>query len=128
MYWLYLYNQLKYNQIVHLAYRLYQMVINKDFTQKKRRMRKLFSVAIIIVATMFANIAIAQNITGKVTDEQNHPFPYVNVLLQRADSSYIAGTITAEDGTFTIKSSPEGCNLFYKKSYYNKYYKMKSLH
>ena len=84
------------------------MVINKDFTQKKRRMRKLFSVAIIIVATMFANIAIAQNITGKVTDEQNHPFPYVNVLLQRADSSYIAGTITAEYGTFTIKSTPEG--------------------
>ena len=71
-------------------------------------MRKLFSVAIIIVATMFANIAIAQNITGKVTDEQNNPFPYVNVLLQRVDSSYIAGTITAEDGTFTIKAEPGG--------------------
>ena len=84
------------------------MVINKDFTQKKRRMRKLFSVAIIIVATMFANIAIAQNIIGKVTDEQNNPFPYVNVLLQRVDSSYIAGTITAEDGTFTIKAEPGG--------------------
>ena len=57
---------------------------------------------------MFANLAIAQNITGKVLDEQNQPFPYVNVLLQKADSSYIAGTITAEDGTFTLKSTPDG--------------------
>ena len=68
-------------------------------------MKKLFSVALVLVATMFANMAIAQNITGKVLDEQNQPFPYVNVLLQKADSSYIAGTITAEDGTFTLKST-----------------------
>lgn len=71
-------------------------------------MKKLFSVALVLVATMFANTTFAQNITGKVLDELNQPFPYVNVLLQKADSSYIAGTITAEDGTFTLKSTPDG--------------------
>lgn len=57
---------------------------------------------------LFTNIAVAQTITGKVTDEQNQPFQYVNILLQTADSTYLAGTITAEDGTFAIAAHPQG--------------------
>lgn len=57
---------------------------------------------------LFTNIAVAQTITGKVTDEQNQPFQYVNILLQTADSTYLAGTITAEDGTFVIAAHPQG--------------------
>lgn len=71
-------------------------------------MKKLFFTVLVAVATLVQAASYAQNITGKVLDEHNQPFPYVNVLLQRADSSYIAGTITAEDGTFTLKSTPEG--------------------
>lgn len=71
-------------------------------------MKKLFFTVLVAVATLVQAASYAQNITGKVLDEQNQPFPYVNVLLQRGDSSYIAGTITAEDGTFTLKANPEG--------------------
>lgn len=45
------------------------------------------------------------NITGRVIDEQSQPIPFVNVvLLNRADSAFIMGTVTKDDGTFTIET------------------------
>ena len=38
------------------------------------------------------------NITGRVIDEQSQPIPFVKVvLLNRADSAFIMGTVTKDD-------------------------------
>ena len=44
----------------------------------------------------------AQNLTGKVLDEKNTPLAYANVILQTADSVYLAGTTTDVEGKFTL--------------------------
>ena len=47
----------------------------------------------------------AQNISGRVIDEQAKPMPFANVVLvSRADSAFIAGTVTKDDGTFSIST------------------------
>lgn len=49
---------------------------------------------------------IAQNLKGKVVDETGNPVSFANVvLLSRQDSSFVKGTISGEDGGFTINSS-----------------------
>lgn len=44
----------------------------------------------------------AQNLVGKVIDEKNTPLAYANVILQTADSVYLAGTTTNVDGKFEL--------------------------
>ena len=44
----------------------------------------------------------AQNLTGKVIDENREPLAYANVVLQTADSVFLAGTTTDLDGTFEL--------------------------
>ena len=53
---------------------------------------------------LFAVIAMtATTFTGTVIDENNQPFPFANVvLLTPGDSTFVAGTTTGLDGTFTI--------------------------
>ena len=51
---------------------------------------------------MMAAIVKAQTISGQLTDEQQKPLPYVNVILQTADSVYLAGTTTGLDGKFEL--------------------------
>lgn len=44
----------------------------------------------------------AQNLTGKVIDENRRPLAYVNVVLQTEDSVFLAGTTTNLDGKFEL--------------------------
>ena len=44
----------------------------------------------------------AQTISGMLIDEQHNPLPYANVILQTADSVYLAGTTTGLDGKFEL--------------------------
>ena len=44
----------------------------------------------------------AQNLTGKLVDEKNTPLAYANVILQTADSIYLAGTTTDVTGKFEL--------------------------
>ncbi len=56
-------------------------------------------------ATTFA---IAQNITGRIIDEQSQPMPFANVVLvNRTDSVFIAGAVTKDDGTFSISTDKQ---------------------
>ena len=68
------------------------------------------------ICTLFAwaNIA-AQSITGKVVDENNSPLDFVNVVLLNADSTYIAGTVTDENGGFLFEN-PQGNPKFVRLS------------
>ena len=57
----------------------------------------------LLLLSMFsaATFAIAQNITGHIIDEQSQPMPFANVVLvNRVDSTFIAGAVTKDDGTF----------------------------
>ena len=52
---------------------------------------------------LVAIASTAQGISGRVIDEQSQPMPFVNVVLvNRADSSFITGAVTKDDGTFSI--------------------------
>ena len=46
---------------------------------------------------------MAQSITGKVVGENNSPLDYVNVVLLKADSTYVSGTVTDENGAFLVE-------------------------
>ena len=63
-------------------------------------MKRLFTAILILVALPVS--MIAQNITGRVVDENESPLAYANVIVQRADSTYIDGTITDTTGRFSI--------------------------
>lgn len=54
--------------------------------------------------------AFSQNITGILVDEQNRPVAYANVILQKADSTYLTGTTTNLDGSFKL-SRPRDTKL-----------------
>lgn len=62
---------------------------------------------ICLTLLMFVNIiASAQTITGKVTDEQQQPIEFANiVLLSPVDSSFIQGVVSHEDGSFQIAAT-----------------------
>jgi len=66
--------------------------------------RFLFLLAMLSAATF----AIAQNITGRIIDEQSQPMPFANVVLvNRTDSVFIAGAVTKDDGTFSISTDKQ---------------------
>lgn len=51
--------------------------------------------------------AFSQNITGVLVDEQNRPVAYANVILQKADSTYLSGTTTDLDGSFKLSEQKD---------------------
>lgn len=61
--------------------------------------------SIFIVGFLLPVIAHAQSIKGRVVDEQSLPIAFANVvLLNLVDSAFIQGTITKNDGTFSIET------------------------
>ena len=65
----------------------------------------------IVLVSMMCLVAIsstAQSISGRVIDEQAQPMPFANVVLvNRADSAFIAGAVTKDDGTFSISTDKQ---------------------
>lgn len=66
-------------------------------------MKTLLSVFI----STFLSIGIsAQTVSGKLIDENSQPLPYANVvLLSLSDSTFVTGTISGEDGTFSLATT-----------------------
>ena len=60
-----------------------------------------------LCACLLATLATqAQTLTGKLLDENNQPLPYANiVLLSLPDSAFVAGCVSADDGTFRLNAS-----------------------
>lgn len=49
------------------------------------------------------------DILGRIEDKQSQPMAYVNVLLfSEADSSFIKGVVSQEDGIFSLTQVPQG--------------------
>ena len=61
----------------------------------------------LLCACLLATLALqAQHLTGKLLDEKNQPLPYANiVLLSLPDSAFVAGCVSADDGTFSLNAS-----------------------
>lgn len=68
---------------------------------------KFKKVLYIILGCLFLPSIFAQTkYQGKVVDEKKLPVPFANVvLISNQDSSFIAGTTTGEDGTYSLESS-----------------------
>ena len=48
----------------------------------------------------------AQTLTGKLVDENHQPLSYANiVLLSLPDSAFVTGSVSAEDGTFSLNAT-----------------------
>ena len=57
---------------------------------------------------LVAIASTAQDISGRVIDEQAQPMPFANVVLvSSADSAFIAGAVTKDDGTFSINTDKQ---------------------
>lgn len=66
----------------------------------------------VILTILVALLAVAGTITGRVVDENQVPMPYANVvLMDRADSAFVQGTTTSEDGTFALTTDCNDCLL-----------------
>lgn len=50
----------------------------------------------------------AQTVKGKLIDENSQPLPFANVvLLSLPDSAFVNGTVSGEDGSFTLEATSE---------------------
>lgn len=62
--------------------------------------------ALFIAAILTSVAMMATTFTGTVIDENKQPFQFANVVLLNVDdSTYLAGTTTGDDGTFSIDCS-----------------------
>lgn len=65
---------------------------------------------ILLVGYIFLALKVnAQTFIGRVIDEQSQPMPFANVVLvNRSDSTFVAGAVTKNDGIFSIISDCSG--------------------
>jgi len=75
------------------------------------RNKLIISAFIPLLLTALSFNLPAQSIKGKVTDENNEPLAYANVMLQKADSSYLSGTMTDTLGVFSLNSDPKAAMI-----------------
>ena len=72
-----------------------------NFASEIKNNSNMKTILSLILAVLATATTMAQSITGKVVDENNSPLDFVNVVLLKADSTYIAGTVTDENGVET---------------------------
>ena len=66
-------------------------------------MKKIVVVMMLLLTAMTAGAKSKGDWKGKVVDAQGEPVAYANVVvLSKADSTVLCGTVTAEDGTYNI--------------------------
>ena len=66
----------------------------------------------------------AQTVSGNLIDENKQPLPYANVvLLSLPDSTFVTGTVTAEDGTFSLNTTTPNQLVRISSIGYNTIYK-----
>lgn len=56
----------------------------------------------------FCLTTTAQNIEGVVTDNRQQPLSYANIVLQTMDSTFVAGTVSGEKGSFKLEKVRQG--------------------
>lgn len=80
----------------------------KEYSEHIYHDMKALNIALLILACQGIITGLfAQTVSGKLVDEENKPMPYANVvLLSLPDSAFVTGTISGEDGTFSLNTTP----------------------
>lgn len=78
-----------------------------NFASEIKNNSNMKTILSLILAVLATATTMAQSITGKVVDENNSPLDFVNVVLLKADSTYIAGTVTDENGVFLFNEKQD---------------------
>ena len=85
-------------------------------------MKSLITTLISSILILISFESSGQTITGKVLDEYDAPLAYANVIMQNADSTFLAGTITDTSGVFVLDADPEAVRVQVSFiSYHTKY-------
>ena len=66
---------------------------------------------LVLLSVLLSVATYAQTLTGKIIDQQNQPVPFANVLALDADSAFISGNLSAEDGTFQVTATKQASLL-----------------
>ena len=83
-------------------------------------MKRVILTAVGLVALISLD---AQNITGKIVDEQGEPMGFANIVaLTLPDSAFVSGTISLEDGTFAFDVEEKAQLLRFTSIGYDTYY------
>ena len=65
----------------------------------------------IFFAVLLSVATYAQTLTGKIINLQNQPVSFANILALDADSAFISGNVSAEDGTFQVTATKQASLL-----------------
>lgn len=84
---------------------------------------KKYVIVLIIFLGLFPTLAGAQAVGGVVVDATGAPLPFVNVVeLSQADSSFVGGTVSRDDGTFALDHVRSGNILRFSYTGYTTQY------
>lgn len=71
-------------------------------------MEKIKAFLLVFTGCLLPLCLSAQRVSGKLIDENSQPLPYANVvLLSLPDSAFVSGTVSGEDGTFTLEATSQ---------------------
>lgn len=78
----------------------------KNIDRKNNKIINMNKLTILIVMLLALTKAYAQQISGKVVNEQDMPMEYASVaLINTADSNLISGGLTDEEGKFVVNDT-----------------------
>ena len=66
---------------------------------------------LVLLCVLLSVATYAQTLTGKIIDQQNQPVPFANVIALDADSVFINGNVSGEDGMFRIEATKQAALL-----------------
>lgn len=71
-------------------------------------MEKMKAFLLVFTSCLSPVCLFAQRVSGKLIDENSQPLPYANVvLLSLPGSAFVSGTISGENGTFTLEATSQ---------------------
>lgn len=71
-------------------------------------MEKMRTFLFMLIGSFLPGCISAQTVRGKLVDENNQPLPYANVVvLSLPDSAFVSGTISGEEGTFSLEATSQ---------------------
>ena len=66
---------------------------------------------LVLLNVLLSVATYAQILTGKIIDQQNQPVPFANVIALDADSVFINGNVSGEDGIFRVEATEQAALL-----------------
>ena len=84
--------------------------------------KNIFHAVVPLLLTALSINVSAQSLKGRVKDENNEPLAYANVMLQKADSTYLSGAMTDTLGVFVLEPHADASMIQVSFIGYEPYY------